>query len=146
MSNQIRKKINSFFQKLNINAKLILIDETFNVGRFFTHKNEQYTLCRSNAVYQINCSCGEFYIGHTQRNLITRLNDHNPAISTSSDTDVTKHLWQNLDHHINYNNPIVLSHASNWCKLLIKKTLRIQEKQLQLNIKKTSTPLCSFNT
>ena len=63
-------------------------------------------------VYQINCSCGEFYIGQTQRKLITRLNDHNPAISTSNDTDVTKHLWQNPDHHIDFNNPIVLSHAS----------------------------------
>ena len=32
MSNQIRKEINSFFQKLSINAKLILIDETYNIG------------------------------------------------------------------------------------------------------------------
>ena len=146
MSNQIRKEINSFFQKLNVNAKLILIDETFNIGRFFTHKDKQHTLCRSNVVHQINCSCGEFYIGQTQRNLITRLNDHNPAISTSNDTDVTKHLWQNPDHHIDFNNPIVLSHASNWRKLLIKETLLIQEKQPQLNIDKTSTPLYLFNT
>ena len=97
-------------------------------------------------VYQINCSCGEFYIGQTQRNLITRLNDHNPAISTSNDTDVTKHLWQNPDHHIDFNYPIVLSNASNWRKLLIKETLPIQNKQPQLNIDKTSTPLHLFNT
>ena len=63
MSNQIRKEINSFFQKLGINATLFLIDESFNIGRFFTHKEKQHTLCRSNAVYQINCSCGEVYIG-----------------------------------------------------------------------------------
>ena len=63
MSNQIRKEINSFFQKLSINATLILIDESFNIGRFFTDKEKQNTLCRSNVVYQINCSCGEFYIG-----------------------------------------------------------------------------------
>ena len=37
MSNQIRKEINSFFQKLSINAKLILIDETFNADQFFAH-------------------------------------------------------------------------------------------------------------
>ena len=71
----------------------------------------------------------EFYIGQTQKNLITRLNDHNPAISTSNDTDVTKHLRQNPDHHINFNNPIFLSHVSNWRKLLIKETLLTQEKQ-----------------
>ena len=55
----------------------------------FSHINTNSTLCRSNVVYQINCSCSEFYIGQTQRNLITRLNDHNPAISTSNDTNVT---------------------------------------------------------
>ena len=141
MSNQIRKEINSFFQKLSVNAKLILIDETFNIGRFFTHKDKQHTLCHSNAVYQINCSCGEFYIGQTQRNLITRLNDHNPAISTSNYSNVTEHLWQNPNHHIDFNNPIVLFHASNWRKLLIKETLLIQEKQPQLSIDKTSTSL-----
>ena len=97
-------------------------------------------------VYQIDCSCGEFYIGQTLRNLITLLNDHNPAISTSIDTNVTKHLWQNLDHHIDFNNPVVLSHASNWHKLLIKETVLTQEKQPQLNIDKTSTSLYLFNT
>ena len=45
------------------------------------------------------------------------------AISTSNDTDVTKHLRQNSDHNIDFNDPIVLSHASNWRKLLIKETL-----------------------
>ena len=63
MSNQIRKEIDLFFQKLSINAKLILIDETFNIGRFFTHIDEQQTLCRSNVVYQINNR--EFYFGQT---------------------------------------------------------------------------------
>ena len=70
MSNQIRKEIDLFFQKLSINAILILIDETFNIGRFFTHADKQLTLCRSNVVYQINCSCSEFYFGQTQRNPI----------------------------------------------------------------------------
>ena len=50
MSNQIRKEIDLFFQKLSINAKLILIDETFNIGRFFIHIDKQQTLCRSNVV------------------------------------------------------------------------------------------------
>ena len=32
--------------------------------------------------YQINSSCGEFYIGHTHRNLIYRHNDHNAAVKS----------------------------------------------------------------
>ena len=51
MSNEIRKEMNSFFQKPTINAKLILIDEIFNIGRFFTHKDKRHTLCRSNVVF-----------------------------------------------------------------------------------------------
>ena len=34
---------------------------------------------------------------------------------------------------------------SNWCKLLIKETLLIQQKQPKLNIDKTSTPPYLFN-
>ena len=45
------------------------------------------------------------------------------VISTSSDSDITKHLWQNPDHHIDFNNPIVLSYASSWGKLFKKSLL-----------------------
>ena len=54
--------------------------------------------------------------------------------------------WLQIACYINFNNPIVLSHASNWRKLLIKETLLTQEKQPQLNIDKNSTPLYLFNT
>ena len=50
MPNQIRKEIDLFFQKLSINAILILIDETFNIGRFFTHEDRQQAFCHSNVV------------------------------------------------------------------------------------------------
>ena len=60
------------------------------------------------------CSWGELYFGQIHTNLITQLHEHNSAISTSNDTDVTKHFWQNADHHIDFNNPIVLSLANKW--------------------------------
>ena len=66
-------------------------------------------------------SCGEFHIGQTGRKMITWLNDHNPVISTSNDTNGTKHLWQNPDHYIDLKKPIILSHASSWRKLKKKK-------------------------
>ena len=44
------------------------------------------------------------------------------------------------------NTIIKVSFINNWRKLLIKETLLIQEKQPQLNIDKTSTPLYLFNT
>ena len=92
VSNQIRKAINSFSQKLGINARHYLIDETSNVGRSFTPKDKQHALCHCNVVNQINCSCGEFYTGQTPRNLFFRLNERNPTISTSNDTDALNTL------------------------------------------------------
>ena len=83
------------------------------------------------------CKIGQ----QTQRTLISSLNDRNPVMYPSNDIDGAIHLWQMPDHHIDFNIPIVLSHASNWRKLLIKEILLTQEKQPQLNIDKTSTQL-----
>ena len=83
MSNNIKKEINTFFRKSNVNAQIVHINDTFNTGRFFSHKGRQVLLLQSNVVYKINCSCGECYIGQTKQNLITRLNDHNPNFSKS---------------------------------------------------------------
>ena len=47
---------------------------------------------------------------------------------TSNDTDVTKHFWQNPDHYIDFNNPVVLSYASNCRKLLIKRNFTYTRK------------------
>jgi len=67
----------------------------------------------SNVLYQIDCSCGESYIGQTQRKLATRLNDHNPDRCKYQSTDVTKHLMKNNGHYIDFENVTVLSQASN---------------------------------
>ena len=86
-------------------------------------------------------------MGQTLRNLITRLNYHNPAILPFLLPMILMSLntfGKTPDHHIDFNNPIVLPHASNWHKLLIKETLLIQEKQPQLNIEKL--PLHSIDS
>jgi len=104
----------------------------------------QATLRRSNVLYQIDCSCGE--LGQTQRNLATRLNDHNQDGCKYQSTDVTNHLMETNDHYIDFENVTVLFQASNWRKLLIKETLYyMQQKQPQLNVDKSSLPLYLFN-
>ena len=55
-----------------------------------------------------------------------------------TDTDVSKHLIENLDHRIDFNNVNILAHSNNWRKLLIKETLLIQNQKPSLNIEQSS--------
>ena len=60
------------------------------------HKEHQPKLLRSNVVYKLTCSCDSVYIGQTRRNLRARLDDHNPAANSNQQSDVAKHLLENL--------------------------------------------------
>ena len=144
ISNQIHKEINSFLKKTVRTAKFVCIEETFNIGRFFTYKDKQETLNRFNVIYEINCNCGKSYIGQTRRNLATRLKDHNP-VTSNQHTDVTTHLLENPEHTIDFNNTKILSYANHWRKLLIKESILIQKFEPSLNIDKSSVPLYLFN-
>ena len=57
---------------------------------------------RSNVVYKLKCSCGHSYIGHTQRNLKFRLDEHNPKKSSHQATDLVKHLYTYPDHFMDF--------------------------------------------
>ena len=56
--------------------------------------------------------------------LQSRLHEHNPATSPKSNqqSDVTKHLLENPNHIIDFNDPEVLRSACNTKELLIKET------------------------
>ena len=73
------------------------MEETFNIGKYFTYKDKQSVLRRSNVVYKITCSCGDSYIGQTKTNLEFRIKEHKPGLS-KNDTDVSEHLIENPDH------------------------------------------------
>jgi len=120
--------VNSFFHRYNFNAKIILIDDTFNLGKYFIHKISKLRSVVQMLHIILSVSCGEFYIGQTQRNLATRLNDHNPDRCKYQSTDVTKHPMENNGHYIDFENVTELFQASNWRKLLIKETLYICNK------------------
>ena len=63
---QIKKYITFFLRKINPNFKFILVKVTFNIGKYFTYKDKQSVLRRSNVVYKITCKCGDSYIGQTK--------------------------------------------------------------------------------
>ena len=86
----------------------------------FKHKEQQQILHQYGVVYKISCNCGSSYIGQTSRNLITRINNHDPSSKTPQNTDVTRHLTDNPNHAVCFNNPIILARSDHWRKLLIK--------------------------
>ena len=45
------------------------------------------------------------YIGETARNLLTRLNEHNPGSKKSKNMEVTNHFFENSDHKIDFDKP-----------------------------------------
>ena len=146
-SNHIRKEINAFFKKANLDCKLILINTTFNIRKLFQYKDRQKNLQKYGVVYKLTRSCGSTYIGQTKRNLLTRLKDHNPSCLPNQETDVTKYLTENENHRINFNDVDILAQSNHLRKLLIKETLLIQSNCSNINVDQSSTPLyiCMFN-
>ena len=137
-----QKKL-SFFFKLDFTAKFILINKTFNLKRLFTFKEKQYQnkLRRPSVFCRITCSCKSTYIAQTSRNLITRLKNHDPTSPNRQNTDVSKHLTDNPNHKIAFDQTEMTAHTNHGRKLLITETLLIQKHDLKLNVDRTSIPL-----
>jgi len=90
---QLEKELRNFFRKyLKELAILSLIHRTHTIGDHFKYKDKQAHLERCNVVYKLKCSCGNSYIGQTQRNLKFRLEEHNRLKSNHQTTDVAKPL------------------------------------------------------
>ena len=83
-------------------------------------------------------------IGQTSRNLNTRLKNHGPTSPNRQDTDVSKHLTDNLDHKIDFDKTEIIAQTNHWRKLLITQTLHIQKHNPNLNVDKTSILLHVF--
>ena len=54
-------------------------------------------------MYKITCSRGDSYVEHTKRNLEIKIKEHNTGLC-KNDTDVFKHLIENLDNRLDFNN------------------------------------------
>ena len=143
----LEKELQSFYRrKLGNKVRLVVFHSTFGIGNKFRYKDKQPVLHRNIVVYKLNCSCGASYIGQTRRNLIFRLQEHNPQTRTNHQTDVTSHLLENPSHSIKFDQPEVLATANNLRELLIKETWLIHEHNSSINSDESSTPLHLFNT
>ena len=143
----IEKELKSFFRRqLSGNLCLNVVHDCYKIGDMFKLKELQSKLYRHNVVYKLTCSCGSVYIGQTRRNLQSQLHEHNPATSPNQHSDVTKHLLENPNHMIDFNDPEVLCSAHHTKELLIKETLLIQQYQPDIDVDGSSFPLYVFNS
>ena len=128
ISMQVQHEIGKYFAKnTNGKIKVRVIHDTFKLKSFFSSQRRSNTSTSVKLVYHIHCSCGSNYIGETARNLLTRLNEHNPGSKKCKNTDVTNHLYENSDHKIDFAKPKILGTARNRTKLFILETLRIDK-------------------
>ena len=88
--NVINSKTN-FMEFLNKLVRKIRANTILNAFATFPFLRKSFYL-RSRVVYRKTCSCDDTYISQTRRNLIARLQEHDPGNNRCSNTDGTKHL------------------------------------------------------
>jgi len=121
ISNNIRQELSSFIRhKAVVNVKLHCFQSTRKLQRWFSVKDRQALLNRFNVVYKLTCSCGASYIGQTQRNLISCIEEHRTSLSSL----VCRHLQANPHHRVDFHNPEVIG-SDNWRRLQILESLLI---------------------
>ena len=138
--------INSFLRrnKLDKKLKLIYIDKVRKIKDAFNFKDKTNVLMKSNAVYKLSCSCGATYIGHTERNLYHRMEEHSKTTGSKLSA-VGEHLKDNPDHAVNFDEPEILAYSPYWYKRVILEALHIQAQQPSLNIQRETRDLYLFS-
>ena len=81
------------------------------------------SLSRSGVVFKISCfECSAFYVGKTKRRLQQRLFEH----STQDYSSLHKHSVE-FGHHINYDNPEILTMDNSDFRLSVKEAIKIKD-------------------
>ena len=85
----------------NEKLRFKVIWDTRNIRSLFPLKDKvEHVSC---VIYEGTCSCGEIYIGETDRITDTRWNEHdNPSAKHEQNSDPAKHLKKHPTHHFNW--------------------------------------------
>ena len=111
----------------------------------FKFKDRQPTHLKSDVVYLITCSCDRKYVGETSRNVKVRFDEHMKT-SVANPTEVGKHLQNNPNCKIAFNDCKILGYESYTFRRKLKESLFIQQLDdgKLLNDKLSSVPLFIF--
>lgn len=94
-----------------------------------TYKDK--TPCVRCGIYQIECACGEKYIGQTGRDISDRLQEHQRS-TKNADTErsaVSEHFWNdpNENHSILWDQAKIIDQEQRWMQRIIKESIYIQK-------------------
>lgn len=132
----------TFINRLNIFTEnkysFFIMWKTRKIRSLFPLKDKVKIIHKSDIIYEGSCSCGEIYVGQTDRNAILRWDEHDDYRKSS---EPAKHLKENRNHHFNWK---ILSNASNFFQKrkiletyfikLIKPSLNNQHDNYQLKL------------
>jgi hypothetical protein len=84
-------------------------------------------------VFQVDCSCGNPYIGETGRTLEARFKEHKRAVQARQSIDGIAVHTNGTGHDMQWNSAQVLEREPMWWKRRYKEALRIQAENTTMN-------------
>ena len=122
-------KITSKLKKVCLkNNLLVVFTSNLSIMNLVHSGKDKTPITRLRGVYQIPCSCGNYYIGRTHQNLESRLQQHKESIekalksknnSVSFDSALSNHIFKNPNHYVLFDETILISNDQG-----IKQTVR----------------------
>ena len=112
-------KITSKLKKVCLKNNLrVVFTSNLSVMNLINSGKDKTPITRLRGVYQMPCSCGNYYIGRTHQNLGTRLQQHKESIekalksknnSISFDSALSNHIFENPNHFVLFDETILIS-------------------------------------
>ena len=104
--------------------QLVVINQYSRLKDWFGIKDRTPKHMKHNVVYKLECSCGKYYIGQTERCLEVRVGEHKKTCGQL--TTVGEHCAENPTHTINYDNVQILGSTDKF-RLKYLESLLIQK-------------------
>ena len=145
LSVQITNDLKSFLHKhTDDKASDYIVDALSKITENFPFKHKQSLPMKSGMVKNLLAHVGSTYIGQTRRNrnLLTRIKEY----AASEKSEVCKHLLQNPTYRVGFNTCTILGCENDTARLLVLKSLFIQEQTPDFNNDTQSSLLIIFNT
>ena len=149
-SEKVEGVLNSSLAKLRCGkTRIILLNDYSRLGGSFPFKDRQPRELASGIVYKITCdTCNKFYLGETRRCAFTRFTEHCKKTGSGL-TEVGKHLRENPDHTVSFDNFEILKYGLNCTKSrkVVEALLLMEHRSSPdlLNDMQQSIPLRLFN-
>ena len=128
---KLTKLVNDTFEQVDLKIAFKAPNE---IGKMFPFKDNNKKTEAQSLVYKITCeTCGQSYIGQTQRILSHRIKEHNKQDEKSA---IQTHKKQHPTHVIDANNIEIIDKADSRFKILVKAELNTQHAATYKNNKK----------